>query len=72
MIVEHKKLFETEFEYNDVGTLRPTARKILERLKARGETIVIGGPITETRAGRVALLSALYDHDLPFDEILNA
>lgn len=70
--VEHSELFATEFEYNDVGHLRPGTKERLARLRKSGCEITITGPITETAHGRRALLSAMYDHGLEFDRIDHA
>lgn len=72
--VDHRKLFDAEFDYNDVGTVRPNAKKLLDRIRKKhpDAKIVITGSVTEGPFGRRALLTALYDNDLPFDEIANA
>lgn len=68
ILVPHRRLFDADLA-NDVGTVKAGAKKLLERLRARGQRIVIVGEITDSFWGTKALTSAMYDHDLPFDEI---
>lgn len=48
VLVPHRRLFDAELA-NDVGTVKPGAKKLLECIKSSGKRAVIVGEIAERR-----------------------